>query len=182
MKKTLVISSIFCTIAFFLHCTIACLFYSNVLTTRWVNMMLGSVLSIPFVIHMITSLISMRRNAQKDPNASLYPELNGNIVVQSATGIFTIIFFVLHIVVNLLANAYEYKALFYSHAVLEFLFVLILIIHLAVGLPKLFISLGLIKRMKSYKISRIVVVVFLIFPLLLYVISSIQYHFIYANI
>lgn len=181
MKKSIVISSIFCTILFFLHCTIACLYYSQVITSRMINIVLGGILGIPLVIHMITSLITMAKNTQKDPNASLYPELNANIVVQSATGIFIIIFLVLHIVVNLLSNAFEYKALFYLHAGLEFIFILLLIIHLVVGLPKLFISLGFIKSIKSYMVSRIVVFVLLMFPLLMYTISSIQYHFIYAN-
>lgn len=181
MKKTIVISSIFCTILFFLHCTIACLYYSQVITSRVLVIASGCVLGIPLVIHMVTSLISMERNAQKDPNASVYAELNANIVIQSATGIFSMVFLVLHVIVNGLSNAYDNKPLFYIHAALEFIFILILIIHLAVGLPKLFLSLGLIKRMKSYRISRIVVCVLLIFPLFMYVISSIQYHFIYAN-
>lgn len=181
MKKTIVISSVFCTIIFFLHCTIACLCYSQVITSRFINVAFGGILGIPLVIHMIISLISMAKYAQKDPKASLYAELNVNIAVQSATGIFVMIFLVLHIVFNLLSNAYAIKPLLYIHAGFEFLFILILIAHLIVGLPKLFVSLGLIKRMRNYKISGIVVFVLLLFPLLMYTISSIQYHFIYAN-
>ncbi len=181
MKKTVVISSIFCTILFFLHCTIACLHYSQVITSKVPVIASGCILGIPLVIHMVTSLISMARNAQKDPNASAYAELNVNIVIQSATGIFSMVFLVLHVVVNGLSSAYGHKFLLYLHAALELIFILILLLHLAVGLPKLFLSLGLIKRMKSYKISRIVVCVLLIIPLLMYVISSIQYHFIYTD-
>lgn len=180
MKKTSVITSIFCTIIFFVHCTIACLQYSGVISGRIISIVLGIVLSVPLSIHMVSSLITMANHSQKDPNASLYPSLNVNVVIQSSTGIMAIVFLVLHIVVNLLHNAYDYKVLLYTHAALELIFVLLLIVHLIVGLPKLFISLGLINNMKSYGVVKKVVFIFLMFPLIMYMISSIQYHFIYA--
>lgn len=181
MKKISVISSIFCIILFFAHCTVACLHYSGVISGRMINIILGMLLLIPFMIHMFSSLASMIKYSQKDSNADVYPALNKNIIIQSATGIFAVIFLVLHVIVNLLNNAYEYKILFAAHAILEFLFVLFILVHLLIGFPKLLLSLGFIKNNKWYEWSKRITFLFLIFPSIMYMISSVQYHFIYAN-
>ncbi|WP_150273135.1 hypothetical protein [Paenibacillus tepidiphilus] len=152
MKKIVAIFGALSTVLFLAHLIVACIYYLGLMPYSFIHMTIGGVLSITMSIHMVFALTLMVKNRQRDKKAKQYPQLNMSLVLQSASGIFTGIFLLFHILVIELDKSQTFQGTLFSilYVAVEFGFVLIVGLHMAVSVPKHFISMGAVKKRENY--------------------------------
>lgn len=153
MKKIVAISGALSTLFFLIHLVVACIYYLGAIPYGYIHMSIGGVLSIVMSIHMISAVTLMVKNRQRDKHAKQYPQLNMSMVIQSATGIFTGIFLILHVVVIELNKSLDGTIFNIIYVSAEFMFLLTVSMHIAISVPKHFISMGVIKKRENYPLA-----------------------------
>ncbi|WP_379129645.1 hypothetical protein [Paenibacillus sp. sgz500958] len=175
MKKITAIFGALSTVFFLIHLVVACIYYVGIMPYGYIHMTIGGILSITMSIHMIAATTLMVQNRQRDKKAKQYPKLNMSVVLQFATGIFTGIFLLLHVLVIELNKSFDGTIFDVIYVSVEFLFILVVCTHIAVSVPKHFISMGLIKRRETYPLIQKRTNAFLAFMFVLYVGSQIMF-------
>ncbi|WP_405110999.1 hypothetical protein MHH28_01875 [Paenibacillus sp. FSL K6-1217] len=175
MKKIVAISGALSTLFFLIHLIVACIYYTGMMPYGYIHMTIGGILSIVMSVHMISAIFLMVKNRQRDKKAKQYPQFNMSTVIQSATGIFTGIFLLVHILVIELSKRIDGTAFNIIYVSAEFLFLLTIGLHMAVSVPKLFISMGVIKKRENYPRFIRGTYLFLALVLVMYIGSQIMF-------
>lgn len=173
MKKIVAIFGALSTFLFLIHLVVACIYYAGIMPYGYIHMTIGGILSITMSIHMLAAIYLMVANRQRDKKAKQYPQLNMGIVIQSATGIFTGIFLLLHILVIELSKSMDGTVFNIIYVSAEFMFILTICAHIAVSVPKHFISMGFIKKRENYPLIMRGTYIFLSLVMVMYIGSQI---------
>ncbi|MFD1266312.1 hypothetical protein [Paenibacillus motobuensis] len=175
MKKIVAVFGALSTVLFMVHLGFACVYYAGLMPYSYIHMSIGGVLSIVMSVHMLFAIILMVRNRQRDKKAKTYPGLNGSMMLQFATGILTGVFLLLHVLVIELNKSLDGVWLNLIYGAVELLFILIVSVHIAVSVPKHFISMGWIRQRAAYPLIQRRTNIFLALMFVLYAGSQIRF-------
>lgn len=175
MKKIVVVFGALSTLLFLSHFVVACMYYMGIMPYGYIHIIIGGVLSITMSIHMVAVMSIMGKNRQKDKKAKQYPQLNKSLVLQTATGMCTFIFLIVHILVIELSQSIDGTIINIIYISAEFLFVLTVCAHIAVSVPKHLISIGFIKKRENYPLVIRGTHLFIALILVIYVAAQIMF-------
>ena len=157
MKKVMALFGFLSVGFFFWHSFLSVrYFYGNIPYTPALDYV-GWMLAACVCVHMVPALINRIRNAVKMKNQRIYQRYIMDSAIQNITGISLVGFLILHVLAIELHKALASDITGTIWWAVDLLFFLTAFIHMAIALPHLLITYGIVTRKIPYKIARAVI-------------------------